>query len=196
MRHKYSWLITNGLVIVLMAGCSQGFTTDSHEANTPPPTISQADGIEIFPETLIPTLPTLMPEVKIMDENNPGNDDDPILEIIVEQARGKLAQRLKIDESLITLIETKSILWPDASLGCPKPGMAYAQVLTQGYLIRLGSSDQIYEYHTDKDDFIILCEATLEDNNLKEGTDKSVDDGWPNETRDKDVIIVTPTKKP
>ena len=181
---------------MLMTGCSQGFTTDSYETNTPSPTINQVNGIEIFPETLIPTLPTVMPEVKIADENNPGNDDDPILEIMVEQARGKLAQRLNIDTSQIMLIETKSIQWPDASLGCPKSGMTYAQVLTPGYWVRLESSDQIYEYHTDKGDTFILCDATLEDNNLKEGTDKSVDDGWPNQTRDNDVIILTPTRKP
>ena len=75
-----------------MTGCNQGFTTDSYETNTPPPTINQVDGIEIFPETIIPTLPTVMAEVKIADESNPGNDYDPILEIIVEHARGKLTQ--------------------------------------------------------------------------------------------------------
>ena len=25
--------------------------------------------------------------------------------------------------------------WPDASLGCPQPGMTFAQVLTPGYLV-------------------------------------------------------------
>ncbi|HUV91830.1 MAG TPA: hypothetical protein VMV80_01980 [Anaerolineales bacterium] len=196
MRHKYSWLITNGLIIVLMTGCNQGFTTDSYETNTPPPTINQVDGIEIFPETATPTLPTLMLEVKIADDNKPGNIYDPTLEFIVQQARGKLAQRLNIDQSQIMLIETKSILWSDASLGCPKSGMAYAQVLTPGYWVQFESSDQIYEYHTDNDDTFILCDAVLEDKYLKEGTDKKVDDGWPNQTRDNDVIIVTPTKKP
>ena len=196
MRHIYSWLITSGLIIALMAGCNQGLTSGSFKAHTPIPTINQIGGTEIFPETVTPTLPTLMPEVNIAEENNPENVYDPTLEIMVEKSRVELAKRLNIDESQIILIETKSILWPDASLGCPKTGMAYAQVLTSGYLVRLESSDQIYEYHTDKDDTFILCDSTLEENNPGKGIDKSVDDGWPNQTKDNDVIVVTPTKKP
>jgi len=196
MRHTYFWLIANGLIIVLMAGCNQGFTTGSSKAHTPSPAVNLIGGIEIFPETVTPTLPTLMPELNIADENNLEKVYDPTLEIMVEKSRVELAQHLNIDESQIILIETKSILWPDASLGCPKSRMAYAQVLTPGYLVRFESSDQVYEYHTDKDDTFILCDSTLEENKPREGIDKSVDDGWPNQTRDKDVIIVTPTEKP
>jgi len=48
--------------------------------------------------------------------------------------------------------------WSDASLGCPKPGFAYAQVITPGYRIVLTAGQQQYEYHTDKSRAVVLCE--------------------------------------
>lgn len=38
--------------------------------------------------------------------------------------------------------------WPDASLGCPKPGSFYAQVITPGYQIILEADQKSYSYHT------------------------------------------------
>jgi hypothetical protein len=48
-------------------------------------------------------------------------------------------------------------VWPDASLGCPLPGMTYAQVLTPGHRVILATGGRTYEYHTDNHDRIILC---------------------------------------
>jgi hypothetical protein len=40
--------------------------------------------------------------------------------------------------------------WPDSSLGCPRAGMGYAQVITPGYLILLEVAGQTLEYHADR----------------------------------------------
>ncbi|MBI2919133.1 MAG: hypothetical protein HYY01_14255 [Chloroflexi bacterium] len=40
--------------------------------------------------------------------------------------------------------------WPDASLGCPQPGVAYAQVATPGYRIILTSGGKEHHYHSDE----------------------------------------------
>lgn len=37
-------------------------------------------------------------------------------------------------------------IFNDASLGCPQPDMAYAQVVTRGYVITLTIDDQIFDY--------------------------------------------------
>lgn len=49
----------------------------------------------------------------------------------------------------VTLVSAEHTKWPDASLGNPQPGMAYAQVITPGYKIVLASGGANYEYHTD-----------------------------------------------
>jgi hypothetical protein len=50
--------------------------------------------------------------------------------------------------------------WRDSSLGCPKPGMVYLQVITPGYRILVQAGDTIYEYHSASDsDRAVLCKS-------------------------------------
>jgi hypothetical protein len=66
---------------------------------------------------------------------------------LVENAMADLAQRLGPGGSGIRLLRHEEVTWADGSLGCPKPGFNYVQVITAGYLIILGSGDREYEYH-------------------------------------------------
>lgn len=60
-----------------------------------------------------------------------------------------LAERLGISESAIRVLSFKQVDWPDTSLGCPEPGMMYAQVITPGYRVVLEAAWETYEVHTD-----------------------------------------------
>src|SRR5687767_2291521 len=44
---------------------------------------------------------------------------------MVEQAIKDLARRLALSLDQITLVSAEAVVWPDAGLGCPQPGMAY-----------------------------------------------------------------------
>lgn len=91
--------------------------------------------------------------------------DDPGLRDLIEKAKTDLAGRLAVSVNEITLVEAKSVVWPDASLGCPQPEMVYIQVPEDGLLIRLQVGDQIYPYHSGgfRDPF--LCEQIYKDPN-------------------------------
>ena len=91
--------------------------------------------------------------------------DDAGLRDLIEKAKTDLAGRLAVSVNEITLVEAKSVVWPDASLGCPQPGMVYIQVPEDGLLIRLQVGDQIYPYHSGgfRDPF--LCETIYKDPN-------------------------------
>ena len=80
------------------------------------------------------------------------------MEFVIVKAKEDLAQRLSIPAAQIKLVDANAVTWPDASLGCPEPGMAYAQVLTPGYLILLEASDKIFEYHASKGTYVVHCE--------------------------------------
>jgi len=80
------------------------------------------------------------------------------MEPLVDQAKKDLAQRLSILVNQIELIRAESVTWPDASLGCPQPGMVYADVLTPGYVILLTANNQEYEYHASRGTEIVYCE--------------------------------------
>jgi hypothetical protein len=82
---------------------------------------------------------------------------EPEPEPLITLAKEDLVQRLSISEGEIDIVEAKAIVWPDAGLGCPQPGMAYAQAITPGYRIVLAVGDQIYEYHTDRGRIVVLC---------------------------------------
>ena len=81
----------------------------------------------------------------------------PNLQVLVEKAREDLAKRLSIPLSQIDLVEAADVVWSNASLGCPQPGMMYADVLTPGVLIVLNANGQEYEYHAGKSSDLFLC---------------------------------------
>ena len=59
-----------------------------------------------------------------------------------------LAKRLSVEPAEIAVVSAQEVTWSDGSLGCPEPGMNYAQVLTEGSLIVLESGGRRYEYHS------------------------------------------------
>ncbi len=83
---------------------------------------------------------------------------DPNLARLVQQAKNDLATRLGIPSEQIELVEYKSVVWPDGSLGCPTPGMAYTQVMVDGFLIRFLAQGKLFNYHGGGQRPPFLCE--------------------------------------
>jgi hypothetical protein len=95
-----------------------------------------------------------------MDVPKAPSPIEPGLEHLVNLAKGDLAQRLSISVDQIEVLEAKSVVWPDASLGCPQPDMRYRQVPMDGSLIRLSVEGQVYAYHSGGGREPFLCEQT------------------------------------
>lgn len=81
-----------------------------------------------------------------------------ISQSLIEGAKDDLALRLSIPINQISLIEATEVEWSDSSMDCPQPGMEYLQVITPGYRILLGFSGNVYEYHSNRDTYVIYCE--------------------------------------
>ena len=64
------------------------------------------------------------------------------------QAVDDLAALLGVATNAIEVVSVEMVVWPDGSLGCPQPGMAYIQVLQDGLRIRLAADGVRYEYHS------------------------------------------------
>ena len=69
-----------------------------------------------------------------------------------------LIQKTGVALKAVRLVSVEAVQWSDASLGCPKPGMVYAQVITPGFLVVLEAMGDEYEYHTDEGRFVVLCQ--------------------------------------
>jgi hypothetical protein len=78
----------------------------------------------------------------------PAGDIDLGLQPFIDQAVNDLAALLGVDASDVTTHAAVLVVWPDASLGCPLPGVSYPQVLTDGSIIELEHDGVVYRYHT------------------------------------------------
>jgi hypothetical protein len=76
---------------------------------------------------------------------------------MVSLVKGHLAQRLNTTAEQIALTEIQPVVWRDAGLGCPKPGVDYIQMETPGYTIFLEANGKTYNYHTDQTKRFVLC---------------------------------------
>ena len=85
---------------------------------------------------------------------------DAALNPLAVQAKEDLARRLAVSTELVDLLEVRRVTWPDASLGCPRPGTGYAQQIQEGVLIRLRAAGQMYFYHAALSEEPFLCEET------------------------------------
>ncbi len=164
------------LVTVLLAavGCSAGQATPEPAGTTRAATAvpSSTAGPERAETPVEVTATEEGPPDEPADEPADESPDEPEEEMTmtptspsgrerlpqVEQAVADLAQRLEVEVGEIEVVEVEFVTWPDGSLGCPQPDMAYTQVPQDGMLIRLRAAGEIYEYHSGGGRDPFLCE--------------------------------------
>lgn len=76
----------------------------------------------------------------------------------IDEAKQDLAQRIGIAGDIVAIDAVWAVTWPDGSLGCPQPGMAYPQVLVEGILVLFRANGQEYRYHGDGQQALFLCD--------------------------------------
>jgi hypothetical protein len=163
-RGPFLWIVPILLVATLGAGCS-GERSSVVPSDEPP--AAQRDPTVQYGEkaTIVPTLEpqeekaeegevvTPTPTPQATEAELPARAEE-----LVAIARVDLARRLDLAPEAIRTVSVEAVEWPDASLGCPQPGMMYAQVITPGFRVILEAQGEVYEYHTDRAQMVILCE--------------------------------------
>lgn len=124
------------------------------DAPTPAPTL------ELAPQK--PSTPPTTGGVPVGSEKPlyPGQIDSGLTPF-VDVAITDLAERLGADPEQITTVSAVLVTWSDGSLGCPLPGMAYAQVLQDGSIIELSYATKVYRYHSGGNRIPFLCDQPL-----------------------------------
>ncbi|HJS29462.1 MAG TPA: hypothetical protein VJ768_07560 [Anaerolineales bacterium] len=95
-----------------------------------------------------------------VDEDSSDSDTEILA---VQSAIEDLSVQLGVAADAVKVVEVEPVIWPDASLGCPEPGMVYIQILSPGYRVELEAKGSVYVYHTDVEGNAVLCE----ENDLK-----------------------------
>lgn len=78
---------------------------------------------------------------------------DPALAAAIKD----LAARIHVNPGEVEVESRQAVTWPDGSAGCPAPGMAYAQVLTDGSRLILAVDGQHYHYHSQGNEPYFYC---------------------------------------
>jgi hypothetical protein len=109
--------------------------------------------------------PTRTPSSKTGDktpqpsQGTPEIGQSPSARWATQTAKEDLSRKLGLSPEEISLVSVEAVPWPDASLGCPQPGMMYAQVITPGFSIVLEAAGQTYDYHADERSLVVLCQG-------------------------------------
>ncbi len=91
------------------------------------------------------------------EEKMPEATISPEMQPMADKATGILAEALTVSPENVTILEVQRVEWRDASLGCPKPGMMYAQVITPGYLIKAQVNGETQMLHMNEAGRGVVC---------------------------------------
>ncbi|MBN1135473.1 MAG: hypothetical protein JXM73_02760 [Anaerolineae bacterium] len=142
--NRFSSILLGALAAasLLLAACGPAATPSQSESPLSTPTASQPTPIITEPTPAVgePTVPPEAAEIALVKED--------------------LAQQLKIPAEQIHVVSVRAVDWRDTSLGCPKPNMFYAEVITPGFEIILEANGQEYTYHTGGGNYV-QCEDGL-----------------------------------
>ncbi len=78
---------------------------------------------------------------------------------VIEPVVADVAKLAGVPADQVTVISAEAVTFPDGSLGCPQPGMAYTQALVDGFKIIAEAGGKAYDYRGTGSTFR-LCTAT------------------------------------
>ncbi|MDH4274230.1 MAG: hypothetical protein OEW08_04250 [Gammaproteobacteria bacterium] len=72
--------------------------------------------------------------------------------------KASMALRELVHDADITVVRVEPKEWRNSSLGCPQPGMMYAQVMMSGFRVELKANGKLYDWRV-SDHSARLCET-------------------------------------
>ena len=88
----------------------------------------------------------------------PGSTSNTDPQASVDAALKAAAAHLSVSAADLRVDQIDARQWGDSSLGCPKPGIMYSQIVTPGFLIVISGPGKQLEYHTDARGQVVLCQ--------------------------------------
>lgn len=95
----------------------------------------------------------------------------PVLEVASAPAAAELATlkavalaatELALPADQFSVHSVEAVDWSDTALGCPEPGVLYAQVIVPGWVISLLHENRLFRFHADEaGDRVITCDPSV-----------------------------------
>ena len=83
---------------------------------------------------------------------------------IVSLVLAKIISDYKLDNQNFSLESYEEKTWGSTALGCPKNGMTYAQVITEGYILNVTNYGETEQYNADSNGNYINCSEINQSN--------------------------------
>lgn len=102
----------------------------------------------------------------------PGGTAHPVavgVTAVLEKALADAEQRTGMPRSQLRVESAEAVTWPDGSLGCPEPGMAYTQALVPGFRVKIRAGGTLLDYHAGRGGAPTLCPAERARDPLPDG---------------------------
>lgn len=87
----------------------------------------------------------------------PSGGAESVPAAVLDAVRADAASRLGVAAAAVEVLSGASREWSDGSLGCPKPGESYLQVITEGYQVIVSANGQTLDYRTSVNGAIKVC---------------------------------------
>jgi hypothetical protein len=150
------------LILAVVTGCAPLNTQDLSTPATLVPGNQSAPTEATVPAATAPAITATQPPIAttVPFTVTPFASVQPELSGLpqVELAVADLALRLSVGPASIGVVAVEAVTWPNSALGCPQPGMAYAEALVEGLHIQLAYNGQVYNYHSGGSEPPFLCE--------------------------------------
>jgi hypothetical protein len=78
---------------------------------------------------------------------------------LLARVREDVLHRTRADPAALRIVRDESVTWSDGSLGCPRPGEVYPQMLVEGYWIVFKVAGRDYDYRSDGRGQFRLCDG-------------------------------------
>jgi hypothetical protein len=148
VRRTLTTMLVAAMLGVLIAACGavgEGQATPPPVAASPTPVVSPP---------VLPVLPVASPSLG--SESSSNAEAQAAIDAALHDAAGRLSLATGAGDIHVQQVEARQ--WPDSSLGCPRQGVMYSQVVTPGYLVVVSAAGKQLEYHADSRGRIVFCQ--------------------------------------
>lgn len=138
MRRAPTWLLT-AILALFAAACG---TVVQGQPTPAPPTVAAAP----------PPVSSPSPSA----DSSSNAEAQAAVDAAMRDAAGRLSLATGAGDIHVQQVDARQ--WPDSSLGCPRQGVMYSQIVTPGYLIVISAAGKQLEYHADSRGRIVFCQ--------------------------------------
>jgi hypothetical protein len=86
-----------------------------------------------------------------------SNTELEVPHAILDRVLSEAAKLANVSPAQLVVVRAQAVVWNDGSLGCPEPGMEYAQALVNGYWVVIKAAGKTYDFRAGRDGNFRLC---------------------------------------